>query len=191
MSDSQTTPPEPADPVSAMLLRVMEQQAELQRQQLEFQQAQLAFQQSTQAQQQRVSRPENAQDPGISAFSYPEGEVARPKPRLLRETFCNHVKQYEDLLTPAEIEAFNAFTRNCSARNGAWTARIDQNGSTERLFIDFPCKTPDDRMNLPNGLTLILAELLGGPAAVDLGTLSSQLASAQAEIAALRELVGA
>lgn len=177
----ESAPPLPAtvagDPVSAMLARVMEQQLELQRQQL-------AFQQQTLAQQQRVTRPENAQDPGISAFSYPEGEVARPKPRLRRDTYCNHVKQYEDLLTPAEIESFNSFTHNCTARSGMWVAKIEQNGTTERLFIDFPVKTPDDRMNLPNGLTLILAELRGGPRAVDVGSMAQRIAELEALVAA-------
>ena len=144
----------------------------------------LAFQQQSLAEDRRVRPRENMNHPEISAFSYPEGNLKRKKPALARVTFCNKVKQNEDLLTPEEIEAFNAFAVNCSARDGAWTAVIEKNGTTERLMVDFPCKTPDDRMNLPNGLLLILKELREGPESVDVGSMAARLARLEAQLAA-------
>lgn len=150
----------------------------------EIQAATLAFQQQSLAEERRIRPRENMNHPEISAYSYPDGNRAHPKPSLRRLTFCNNVKQHEDLLTPEEIEAFNAFEVNSTARDGQWTATIEQNGTTERLLIDFPCKTPDDRMNLPNGLLLILAELRNGPESVDVGSMAARLARLEAQLAA-------
>lgn len=144
----------------------------------------LAFQQQSLQEDRRVRPRENVNHPEISAYSYPEGNRAKPKPKLLRVTYCNKVKQNEDLLTPEEITAFNSFTVNSSARDGAWTAVIEKNGTTERLLIEFPCKTPDDRMNLPNGLLLILSELREGPESVDVGSMAARLARLEAQLAA-------
>ena len=143
----------------------------------------LAFQQQQAAEDKRVRPKENVNHPAISAFSYPEGNLKRPKPSLRRLTFHCRVKQNEDLLTPEEIEAFNAFTVNCTARDGAWTAVIEKNGTTERLLIDHPAKTPDDRMNLPNGLLLILQELREGPESVDIGSMATRIARLEAQLA--------
>jgi hypothetical protein len=170
------------DDVTATLLKIQEQNTENTRRQLEIAEQQLSFQQASLEEDRRQRPRENAQDPGISAFSYPEGERLRPKPKLSRETFCNNVKQNEDVLKPVEIEAFNAFRYNCSARNGTWTARVEPYGTTERLFVDFPVKTPDDRLNLPSGLPLILKELLGGPQAVDVDSLTAQVEALQARV---------
>lgn len=143
----------------------------------------LAFQQESLAEDRRVRPRENVNHPAISAFSYPEGNLKRPKPALKRITFHCRVKQNDDLLTPEEIEAFNAFEHNCTARDGAWTATIERNGTTERLLIDHPSKTPDDRMNLPNGLLLILRELRQGPESVDVGSMAARLARLEAQLA--------
>ena len=163
----------PLDPVSAALARLAEIQAQT-----------LAFQQQSLSEDRRVRPRENTNHPEISAYSYPEGNLKRKKPSLTRVTYCNKVKQNEDLLTPEEIEAFNAFTVNTSARDGQWTVAIEKNGTTERLLIDFPCKTPDDRMNLPNGLLLILKELREGPESVDVGSMAARLARLEAQLAA-------
>lgn len=145
----------------------------------------LAFQQQALAEDRRVRPRENATDPGLSVFSHPEGERQHPKPRLRRATYWPRgVKQTEDLLTPEEIEAFNAFDHNCTARDGAWTATITRSGTTEVLEIDAPVKTPDDRMNLPNGLLLILRELREGPEAVDVVRMAARLARLEAQLAA-------
>ena len=71
----------------------------------EIQAQTLAFQQQSLIEDRRVRPRENAVDPGISAYSHPEGERARPKPTLTRVTYWPRgVKQTEDLLTPERSE---------------------------------------------------------------------------------------
>jgi hypothetical protein len=116
----------------------------------------------------------------ISAFSHPEGDLKRPKGRLSRETYFNNHKESEDDLTPAEIEAFNAITASCEARDGKWKATI----KGKRLFVNVPSFTIDDRMDLPNGLVLILRELAQGPRAADPVEMASRLAALEKAAAA-------
>lgn len=123
-------------------------------------------------------RPENEMSAPNSVF-HPLGTT---KGTLRRETFVCHVKQNEDMLTPAEIDAFNAIEHDCAARNDRWTARIERNGTSERLFIDFPCKSVDDRMELPP-IAMICRELAGGSAAVDVNALAAELAALKASLA--------
>lgn len=111
---------------------------------------------------QRSVRHSNADHKQISAFSHPLGDLKQPKAKLTLETFFNNHREHEDELTPAEIEAFNAITHSCEARGGAWTAVV-KNG---RRLINVPSHTMDDRMNLPDGLVLILRELAQGERAV-------------------------
>lgn len=108
-----------------------------------------------------------------SAFSYPEGDLKRPKPKLQRETYLNGHREAEDDLTPAEIDAYNAITHSCEARDGRWTAVV----KGKRLIIDVPSKTPDDRMDLPNGLVLILLELAKGKRAADPMEMAARIAA--------------
>jgi hypothetical protein len=115
----------------------------------------------------------------VSAFSYPEGDLKRPKPTFLagkngkpREVFYNNHRENPEDLTPAEIEAFNAITHSCEAREGKWTAVVKANA----LYVNIPSFTPDDRMDLPNGLVLILRELAEGPQAVDVNSLAAEVA---------------
>jgi len=124
--------------------------------------------------------PENKIIPQISVFSYPEGDTARPKPRLKdrkgkdRETIFCGARQQEDLLTPAEIDAFNAIEENCTARNGTWFAKVRRDGQNEYLWVHVPCVDIDQRMELPSLLS-ILTELKSGPKAVDLESLTGEL----------------
>lgn len=161
----------------------------------EIQAQTLAFQQQSLKEDRLVRRRENATDPGISAFSYPEGEREHPKPRLgrweggrfiPRATYWPRgVKLREELMTPEEIEAFNAITQSCTARDGLWTATVTRSGTTETLEVHAPVKSPDDRMNLPNGLLLILRELREGPAAVDVNHMAAEIADLKRRMAAM------
>lgn len=125
---------------------------------------------------------ENQRSPEISVFSYPEGDVARPKPKFVdpegreRETYFCDARQREEQLTPAEIEAFNAITDDCEARNGAWKATIHGDGKRTILRVNVPCKDMDARMELPKSLTAILFELKNGKKALDVDALARQLA---------------
>lgn len=120
----------------------------------------------------------------ISAFSYPEGDIARKKPTFLagksgrpREVFFNGHRESPEELTPAEIEAYNAITASCTAREekgdeGMWKAVVKPN----RLEVWIPSFTADDRGEMHNGLVLNLMELAAGPKAVDVNSLAAEVA---------------
>jgi hypothetical protein len=55
-------------------------------------------------------RPENAVHPGISVYSHPEGEEARPKAKLKCQMFIGGGPLEEGTLTPTEIDALNLMT---------------------------------------------------------------------------------
>ena len=134
----------------------------------------------------RGVRPENAVNPRISEFSYPEGEEARPKPRLTRETFFCGVKQSEEQLMPLEIDLFNAIDGTKVARKGAWVADVEQpkGGSRGRLLVTVPARNADDIAGLPP-LAQILTELATGQSATDVTKLMQQVADMQAQLAKL------
>lgn len=132
------------------------------------------------AQAARPVRHSNADHLHVSAFSNPRGDLADPKPKLTRETFFNHHRESADDLTPAEVAAYNAVTHSCEARDGQWTATVRRN----QLFIHVPSHTTDERMDLPNGLVLILRELADGPKAVDPADMLVRIAALEAQLAA-------
>ena len=132
----------------------------------------------------RSLRPENETHPGISAYSYPEGEVARPKPTLTRETFFVGGRLREETLTPKEIELCNALMGDRESRGGTWPATDARHGSHERLFINVPCKTVDDRMNLPS-FTQVLVELQQGREAASPEHLIDRVAQLEAQLLAM------
>ena len=134
--------------------------------------------QKEEREQSRSVRHSNADHPHVSAFSHPLGDLKQPKPKLARETYFNNHRESEDELTPAEIEAFNAITHTCEAREGLWTARVKGN----RLLINVPSYTMDDRMNLPDGLVLILTELAHGKKAVTPADMLQQIADLRAQL---------
>jgi len=127
----------------------------------------------------KALRPENERHPDVSAFN-PEGERDHPRPKLARKAFFAGIELKEDELTRAEIELLNRFSHACHARNGQWKAEI-RDGA---LLLSVPAATTDDRMDLPNGLSLILRELLGGEKAVDAESLAQRVAELEAKLAA-------
>jgi hypothetical protein len=136
--------------------------------------------QRTENEERRSVRHSNADHTHVSVFSFPQGDLKQPKPKLTRETFFNNHREHEDELTPAEIEAFNAITHSRDARGGAWTAVV-KNG---RLLINVPSHTPDDRENLPSGLVLILKELAEGERAVTPVDMALRIADLERRLAA-------
>ncbi len=131
-------------------------------------------------------RHSNADHRHESVFSLPGGDLKNPKPKLARETFFNNHREHEDELTPAEIEAFNSITHECKARGGAWTAKFKDDG---RLLINVPSHTMDDRMNLPDGLVLILRELGAGERAVSPADMAIRIADLERRLAAQESAV--
>lgn len=142
----------------------------------------------------RPVRHSNPDHTHVSAFSYPEGDLKRPKPTFIngangrpREVFFNHHRENPDDLTPAEIDAYNAITKSCEARGGRWKAEVKSNA----LYVTIPSYTSDDRQDMHNGLVLNLRELADGPKAVDLVDLVSEVAELRKQLAAQSGLVGA
>lgn len=132
----------------------------------------------------RVLHPQNAQHPGKSVFSYPEGDVEHPKPELRSpETFFCNSRLDVDAMTPTTIDLLNRFTRTVTARGGRWRADVAPDG--RGLHVTVPCKTIDDRMELPS-LDLILLELLDGEAAVDPISLADRVVALERQLT-LRE----
>lgn len=117
-----------------------------------------------------------------SVFHYPEGQRVRPKPTLQREVLFCGMRQRDDQLTPEEIQLFNRFQGNKSAHDGKWAAEILRRGSRELLMINVPANGLDKLMSLPNGLTLILRELLEGPDAVNTDKLHDRIAALEARL---------
>lgn len=133
----------------------------------------------------RSVRHSNADHRHESVFSLPGGDLKNPKAKLTQETFFNNHREHEDELTPAEIEAFNSITHSCEARGGSWTAEV-KNG---RLRINVPSHTMDDRMNLPDGLVLILRELAAGERAVSPADMALRIADLERRLAAQESVV--
>jgi hypothetical protein len=133
----------------------------------------------------KALRPEVEHHPDVSAFN-PKGERDFPRPRLAHKVlFCGMELHHEEL-TVGEIELFNKFTHSCVARNGSWKADLvtGAKGGKSTLTISIPVATSDDRMDLPNGISLILLELLGGEKAVDPASLAERVAELEKELRA-------
>ncbi len=133
----------------------------------------------------KALKPENARHPDVSAFN-PQGERDHPRPKLARKTFWAGTELHEDELTAEEIGLFNSFTHSTEAKNGTWIAELRRTGKLgeSQLHVSFPCAAMDDRMDLPNGMNIMLRELLGGAQAADPSTLSARVAELEAKLAA-------
>lgn len=55
----------------------------------------------------RLEKKENTEHPHISVYSYPEGNIARPKPHLECPNFWVNSEESEDVLDPTEILLMN------------------------------------------------------------------------------------
>ncbi len=139
----------------------------------------------------RQERVENPNYPERSVFNPAgvfddRGKALAPKVKFRRATFFQGVRLAGELETPDEIELCNQFTQDKEAREGRWTARIEDKGRpNERLYIAIPSKTVDDRMENSLPFTLILRELLDGADAVNPEVLQKQIADMQARIKSL------
>lgn len=133
-------------------------------------------------------KPENTDHPHISAF-FTEKDREKyggweNKPTLRVKTYFCGVEEDVERLTPLEIESYNRLTEDREARAGRWTATIKRRGHKgEELFVNVPCETVDQRMDLPP-LTLILHELNGGQTTEDLHALLKQIDYLKAQLVA-------
>jgi len=138
--------------------------------------------------QQRTVRQSNAYTPGISPFSYPEGEEARPKPKLDRETWWLGTRVDESMVTPIEIEALNSLTVSKKWRGDE---KYGVDITPKRRFVMLPHVSMDERMNLPISLILACKELNDGQDAVKPEHMADELIALRAQVTTLAALVGA
>ncbi len=107
--------------------------------------------------QERAANPSNKQHPHISVFSYPEGDIARPRPELKCPMFWVGYPIGHDTNTAEEIELFNiaepgeySFTRLDGKTKEKLTieGQKDANGKLVRLLFTF--LTSEQRDSLPS-----------------------------------------
>lgn len=137
----------------------------------------------------RSQRKENPNYPEKSVFNPrgvfdDDGNALAPRTKLTRETFFVGVRLSEELLTDDEIALCNRFTSDKTAREGLWSATLEQHGSKTRLYISVPSKTVDDRMTL-SPFTHICRELLDGPDAVNPESMQKQIEELTRQVKAL------
>ena len=101
------------------------------------------------------TRPENAQSPGIGAYSYPEGELARPKPALKCKVLWCGYELTTDTMRPDEIDWVNRLEPGefrvtkadgtkipftVTAKHSQAFDEKTQRFKLEELNVWFPCK---------------------------------------------------
>jgi len=151
------------DKLEAILLRVAQMSAEAQ---------------------ERAANPSNKTHPGMSVYSYPEGDRARPRPPLKCPMFWNGYDLTPDTTTAEEIELLNV------AEPGEYTfVRSDKStdrfqvkgerspsGAFARLEFTFP--TRENRETLPSMVDMLRAGFhVKSPEQLELEALRRQVAA--------------
>jgi hypothetical protein len=137
----------------------------------------------------------NPNYPKHSAFSYPEGDRAKPRPTLARETWHNNARVREDQCTPEEILAFNALSASLpnpnderSSREGRWIAKVNRNGT--KLMIVIPCRTIEDRDDANSSTVLMFCrELAEGKGAITPQSMAADIEQLKADRDRLEKLL--
>ena len=120
---------------------------------------------------QKLTRPENPQHPGKGEFAYPEGEVARPKPKLRCKMTWGGTDEIQDLLTPEECELLNQIepgTYHVKRGDGSnmkidvAATRNDVTNAYERIDVRFVTRGAL-RHNLPSKVNLLQQMLTQTP----------------------------
>ena len=113
--------------------------------------------------------PENKEHPGISAYSYPEGDRARPKAALKCDFFWVGYPETPETLTPGEIDALNMLQpgeyqvtkANAERIKFTVSAKYKTDGRLESMSINFPIK--DDQRHDHRSKTDYCYEAMGKP----------------------------
>lgn len=200
--DPKSYQPKSDDPAAAtmtdLLLQMQQMQQETARLLLEMRQSGSSanagiIEKLLQTQEQLLvkTQPSNTDHPGISVYSYPEGERVRPKPELkCRFIWCGQ-EESRDQLTPEEIELRNQLEPglyHVTKANGQRikfevTAKRTDHGKLESLEIFFPCKNEHRNDHMSN--VAYLRQVLG-EAVPSLEDLIRENARLRAEAESLR-----
>lgn len=140
--------------------------------------------------QERIKRemPENKQSPGISVYSYPEGDLARPKPAMKCKMFWVNRELTPETLTPGEIELLNKLEPGeyrVTKTDGTQIpfkveAKRNDRLEIEQLAVWFQCK--DEHRHNHNSMTSYLQQALG-ERIPSITELMAELARLKAELA--------
>lgn len=113
------------------------------------------------------TRPENAEHPGISVYSYPEGEKARPKADLKCKFIWCGQEESKEQLTPEEIDLRNQLEpgeyKVTKANGNQITFRVTGKktdaGKLEQLDVWYPCRNEHKTDHMSN--VAYLRQVLG------------------------------
>lgn len=141
----------------------------------------------------RAANPSNKTHPGISVFSYPEGDRARPRPELKCEMFWVGYPLSLDDTTAAELELLNQAepgiyqfqrhnhkTHSPSVDKLTITGDTDANGTLTRLVFQFDTKIKE---NCDTAQLDILRTAFGikSPEQIELDALRAEVARMRGE----------
>lgn len=136
--------------------------------------------------QERAANPSNKTHPGMSVYSYPEGDRARPRPPLKCPMFWNGYDLTPDTITAEEIELLNlaepgdyTFVRtDKSTDRFAVNGERSPGGQLARLLFTF--STRENRDTLPSMADMLRAGFqIKSPEQLELEALRRQVAALQ------------
>ena len=143
--------------------------------------------------------PENKQAPGISAYSYPEGDLAHPKPDLKCKIYWIGYELQTDTLTPGEIDLLNrlqpgefrvtksdgtAIPFKVEAKYGDRIDPVTQQFELRELAVWFPCKAADQKQN--HGSMVQYLQQALGERIPSVAELMAEVATLRAALAGVR-----
>ncbi len=124
-----------------------------------------AVAQATVQVQERIN-PHEARFPKPHSAFNPEGLTVRPA--LTRKCYFAGGEMKQKTLKNSEILLLNQITKPGAYNGGKWRVIIrTDSGGQDRLFIELPTKSIDDRMALPRSLTEVLNQILSEQAALE------------------------
>jgi hypothetical protein len=117
---------------------------------------------------QKALRPENPDHPGISVFSYPEGDKARPKPALPFECFYNgypvhkfpeteHWREWE-MFAQVQPGEYTVIRKDASPMAVTVKGERDAVGKLTKVTIEFPVLRAESTLVPPK--TVVLYQIL-------------------------------
>lgn len=144
--------------------------------------------QMTAAAQDRMLHPDNREHPGISVYSYPEGDLKRPKPDLKVPMTWVGYPLTTDTLTPTEIDLLNqakpgdyGFTRTDGTTDKLTIrADVDVQGAPTKLHFVF--LTAERKDTLPSMVNMLRdAFAVPSPEQVELARLRAEVERLKAQ----------
>lgn len=113
---------------------------------------------------QKALKPENEAHPGISSFSYPEGDVARPRPTLPYEFLWNNYPVHKfpetqhwrelELMCQVQPGEYTVLRRDGSKMAVTVKAERNADGAITRLSVEFPINRDEKALVPPMAVVL-------------------------------------